>query len=126
MAELQELLRRWTADGPVRRNRGKLDVVLDDGGSLRLDVHEIGPEEIELVGRWAAPSWWAGTASPYLPTVQQLADGIVRQRSGLLRAEVDGNAALLRMTVYLDGASRQSFLSAATEVARAKLMMDDA
>ena len=126
MTELQELLRRWTVDGPVRRNRGRLDVVTDEGGTVPLDVAEISPEEVELVGRWAAPAWWAGTTSAYLPSLRQLADGVVAQRSGLLRAEVEGDTVVLRMTLYLDGASRQTFAAAATEVARAHALLDGA
>jgi hypothetical protein len=54
-----------------------------------------------------------------MPRLDELAGAIAQQRSGLLRCQVAGAAVEVRMTVYLEGISRQSLTEAVAEVGRA-------
>ena len=120
MAEqLQELIQRWFTGPPVQAaGAGRLDVTLD-GGSAQIEAREVAEGVAEFAATWRAPDWLASRESEAMPRLDELAEAIAQQRSGLLHCRVAGAAVDVRITVYLEGISRQSLTEAVAEVGRA-------
>jgi len=120
MAEqLQELIQRWFTAPPVQAaGAGRLELTVD-GGSVTAEIREVADGVAEVVATWRAPEWLASRESDAMPRLDELAEAIAQQRSGLLRCQVAGAAVEVRMTVYLEGISRQSLTEAVAEVGRA-------
>jgi len=125
MAEqLQELIQRWFTGPPVQAaGAGRLELTLD-GGSAQIEAREVADGVAELAATWRAPDWLASRESEAMPRLDELADAIAQQRSGLLRCQVAGAAVDVRMTVYLEGISRQSLTEAVAEVGRAYMALE--
>ena len=120
MAEqLQELIQRWFTGPPVQAAAGgRLELTLD-GGSAQVEAREVADGVAELAATWRAPDWLASRESEAMPRLDELAEAIAQQRSGLLRCQVAGADVDVCMTVYLEGISRQSLTEAVAEVGRA-------
>lgn len=121
MAEqLQELIQRWFTGPPVKAaGDGRLELTLD-GGSVQVEAREVSDGVAEMAATWRAPDWLASRESEAMPRLDELAEAIAQQRSGLLRCQFAGAGAIdVRMTVYLEGISRQSLTEAVAEVGRA-------
>ena len=120
MAEqLQELIQRWFTGPPVQAaGAGRLELTLD-GGSVQVEAREVADGVAELVATWRAPDWLASRESEAMPRLDELAEAIAQQRSGLLRCQLAGGGVEVRMTVYLEGISRQGLTEAVAEVGRA-------
>lgn len=121
MAEqLQELIQRWFTGPPVQAaGDGRLELTID-GGSVQIEAREISDGVAELAAIWRAPDWLTSRESEAMPRLDELAEAIAQQRSGLLRCQIAGAGAIdVRMTVYLEGISRQSLTEAIAEVGRA-------
>ena len=120
MAEqLQELIQRWFTGPPVQTaGAGRLELTLE-GGSVQVEAREVADGVAELAATWRAPDWLTSRESEAMPRLDELVEAIAQQRSGLLRCRVAGAAVDVRMTVYLEGISRQSLTEAVAEVGRA-------
>ena len=121
MAEqLQELIQRWFTGPPVKAaGAGQLELSLE-GGSVPVAAQEVAEGVAELATTWRAPQWLAARESEVMPRLDELAAAIAQERSGLLRCQVAGDGGVeVRMTVYLEGISRQTLTDAVAEVGRA-------
>ena len=120
MAEqLQELIQRWFTGPPVRAaGPDRLELTID-AGTVLVEAREAGEGVAELAATWRAPDWLASRESEAMPRLDELAEAIAQQRSGLLRCHLAGGSVEVRMTVYLEGISRQGLTEAVAEVGRA-------
>ena len=126
MAEqLQELVQRWFTGPPVKAaGEGRLELTID-GGSVQVEARELAEGVAELAATWRAPDWLASRESEAMPRLDELAEAMAQQRSGLLRCQLAGAGAVdVRMTVYLEGISRQTLTEAVAEVGRTYMALE--
>ncbi|TQF02384.1 hypothetical protein E6W39_08990 [Kitasatospora acidiphila] len=119
-----ELIARWGADGPVRGVPGGLSVTFEGMTPAEITAQEKSPDEVELVLEWHPP-WRPGDAAASLFPLDRLAHACAQARSGLLHCTATSQAIQVRMTLYLEGLSRQSFVGVAAEMARAVTFLDE-
>ena len=125
MAEqLQELIQRWFTGPPVRAAGGDRLELTIDAGTVQVEAREVGEGIAEVAATWRPPDWLAGRESEAMPPLNDLADAIAQQRSGLLRCQVAAGAIEVRMTVYLEGICRQTLADATAEVGRAYMALE--
>jgi len=125
MAEqLQELIQRWFTGPPIKAAGGDRLELTIDAGTVQVEAREVGEGIAEIAATWRAPDWLAARESEAMPPLNDLADAIAQQRSGLLRCQVAAGAIEVRMTVYLEGICRQTLASAAAEVGRAYMALE--
>ena len=118
-SQLQELIERWFAEAPVRAaGPDRLELIIDDA-TLSIGVQEVSEGVAELAVMWQAPAWLVSGESEAMPALPELAQATAQSRSGLLRCQAATGGIEVRMTVYLEGISRQSFTAAVAEVGRA-------
>jgi hypothetical protein len=124
LAEIVELLARWCASGPVRLAGPDQLWVTVEGRVIPLGIRAVEDDQFELTTTWSAPNGFLQAAQAGTRSLADMAQGAARQRTGLLICEPAGSAVLVRMPVYLEGLSRQTFVTAAAEIARAYLALD--
>lgn len=112
---LDELIERW-AGGPVTSpGPGELRVLTPGGDPVEIRAETVTDGEATLRASWAPPA----DLSADEEALQDLAHAAMLMRSPLLRCEATADGVQLAMSLYLEGTSRQEFLTAAAEVGHA-------
>lgn len=112
MTDLDPLVQRWCREGLVTQvGDGLLDIHNADGSVVRASVKSIAGDEALLEATWAASGVSAGMIPDLVRTARLLCSGLVRLNGG------QGEIAI-SIPLFLDGLSRQVFLSAAADIGR--------
>jgi hypothetical protein len=119
VASLQEVIDAWGQSGPLSRSGPSTLLCRIGAGAVAVDVTSEGPDFARLSATWEAPAWLITRESSLLPSVADLASGLEFQGGALLTAASTERGVQVSAPLYLEGLSRQSFVTAVAEVARA-------
>jgi len=119
----EDILARWGNTAGLSRGAGASLTYQTNEGSVEIQAAE-SPEVVQLSHVWQAPAWLARNEPGYLPSLTELARSFANQRDALLSATANGDSISIVMPLYLEGISRQAFMSAVAEVARTVVALD--